>query len=162
MTLFQLVYASKLTEGVSAAEIAGMLDRAAIRNRDSAVSGLICYSPKYFLQVLEGPRHAVNATLSRIIADKRHHDIVVLSAGEIIRRDFSNWSMGYMSGVESKRELYFRYGCGDEFDPMQLSSVSALSLLKEAATLLEKSGQRSTAPALGSKPIAPGTFVMAG
>lgn len=55
----------------------------------------------FFLQVLEGPRGAVAATMARIQRDLRHTGVRVLEAAPLERRDFPEWSMTLVSDANA-------------------------------------------------------------
>jgi hypothetical protein len=135
--LYHLIYYSKTVPGIGFDVIGPMLQLAAERNEQEGVSGFICFSSKYFLQVLEGSRHSVNQTFNRICRDPRHTETVILDAREIASRNFGSFGLGYMSGVHEKRDIYFKYCGGTLFEPHRLTSVSALSMLIDCARYSE-------------------------
>jgi hypothetical protein len=57
---------------------------------------MLLYDDGSFLQVLEGPRQAVETLFEKIKADRRHEQIVLLSSREIEEREFSDWQMGFV------------------------------------------------------------------
>ena len=48
---------------------------------------------------------------------------------EISERLFSDWGMAYVPSSKLTRELLLRYGVGDEYSPLKMSSRSCLGLL---------------------------------
>ena len=69
------------------------------RNNDAdAITGLLMFNGKRFLQVLEGPHEAVDRTFERIRRDSRHRAQVVLARKTIEQREFGEWSMAYRDG----------------------------------------------------------------
>ena len=74
-------------------ELRRVLESAQRRNARADITGVLRYDGAYFLQVLEGPRAAVEATMERIRRDPRHTDIRLLHAGPLEQRDFADWSM---------------------------------------------------------------------
>lgn len=76
------------------------------RNNDAAgVTGLLYTDGTRFLQVLEGERDKVDATLDRIMADRRHHAIVILSDREVVEREFGKWAMAHRLPTDSADTL---------------------------------------------------------
>jgi hypothetical protein len=53
---------------------------------------LICRADVY-VQLLEGPTAAIDATYSRIAKDNRHLDVIDLSRATVVKRMFPLWSM---------------------------------------------------------------------
>jgi hypothetical protein len=130
MYLVRLVYASKVVnEQFSADDIKQVLESARKNNSKYNLTGLLCFSSKYFLQCLEGPRMNVNQTYQRILADTRHKDILLLDYQEIDRREFANWGMGYVPQSSLTRPLNLKYSGSPEFDPFDMSGESCHQLL---------------------------------
>ena len=96
-TLFRLVYASRslVPEDGVPVELPRILDAARRWNAAQGITGALLFSADGFVQVLEGPVAAVEATFERIKCDPRHADVVVLEAGMVPARDFEGWSMAY-------------------------------------------------------------------
>lgn len=92
MSLTQIVYSSK-PFGFDASVLDGILAVSRRLNaRDDITGTLICRADMY-LQLIEGPDAAVQATYQRIIADDRHLDIDLLVSHEITDRLFPEWAM---------------------------------------------------------------------
>jgi hypothetical protein len=137
MYLVRLVYASKVVnEQFSADDIKQVLESARKNNSKYNLTGLLCFSSKYFLQCLEGPRMNVNQTYQRILADTRHKDILLLDYQEIDRREFANWGMGYVPQSSLTRPLNLKYSGSPEFDPFDMSGESCHQLLLESRGLV--------------------------
>jgi hypothetical protein len=66
-------------------------------NARDGITGVLRYDGAYFLQVLEGPRAAVQATMARIMRDPRHTDVRITSQGPLARRDFGSWTMALVT-----------------------------------------------------------------
>lgn len=105
MTSIQkVVYCSRnLIEGDAEsrdAEISHILETARKNNSKANVTGALLFSADHFAQVLEGPQEAVEAIFERIQHDTRHGDVTVLESLTSEQRDFSEWSMAYVSPAE--------------------------------------------------------------
>ncbi len=135
MRLIQLVYSSRLVPGTAGTELTSIVDVSRRNNARAGVTGALCFSVDYFLQCLEGERNAVNATYNRILRDPRHSDAVILRYAEITTRDFSDWSMGYVSSAILRGDTVLRYAANDVFQPAQLSSDGSIALLRELRDL---------------------------
>ena len=92
MRLIQIVYASR-PFGFDAATLNQILDVSRANNvRDGLTGALICRADLY-IQLLEGPEAAVDATLARIEGDDRHLEISHLVRELITERLFPGWAM---------------------------------------------------------------------
>jgi hypothetical protein len=134
--LVRLIYASRVNEGLGPSDIDAILTTSRARNARSGVTGALCVTGSMFLQCLEGGREEVNATYHRIVADRRHRDVLLLGMKEVSERDFSEWSMEYIACTAENRALFLRFCPRPEFDPyaMPVESVDALfRLLKGMA-----------------------------
>ncbi len=93
MSLMQLTYASR-PFGFDAATLGGiLLDARRCNARDGITGMLICRADLY-LQLLEGPEAAVDATYRRIAADDRHMELRLLTRRTVTDRLFPDWAMG--------------------------------------------------------------------
>lgn len=93
--LYQLVYVSRATQGFSADDLNALLKSARLENARRDVTGMLLYDDPLFIQLLEGPRAAVEAIFARILADTRHREIDVIHTCEGIgQRQFARWWMG--------------------------------------------------------------------
>ncbi|MEL7106290.1 MAG: BLUF domain-containing protein [Pseudomonadota bacterium] len=92
MDLHQIIYSSR-PFGYDEAMLAGiLLDARRCNARDGVTGALICRNDIY-LQLLEGPKDVVSATLDRIAKDDRHTDVVLHINGQIFQRLFGDWDM---------------------------------------------------------------------
>jgi hypothetical protein len=90
--LIQLIYSSK-PFGFDEAALNGILAIARRNNpRDAITGSLICRRDLY-LQLLEGPRAAVEARYSSIARDDRHLEVVKRISRPVTERMFPNWAM---------------------------------------------------------------------
>ena len=86
-------------------------NRAANFNRRFGVCGILLLSENRFLQVLEGSTKFVNTIYSKIIKDKQHYDIELISFESIVKAEFQDWSMKLFKLEEveqSVRELLIK------------------------------------------------------
>jgi calcineurin-like phosphoesterase family protein len=64
-------------------------------NKPRNITGLLLYRDGHFLQVLEGPEHAVKELYEVIKQDERHQNVKTLMEGDKTLRDFGDWEMGF-------------------------------------------------------------------
>ena len=129
MFLVRLVYTSSITEGFSANEIESILESARKNNAEKSVTGLLCFDRNLFLQCLEGSRTAVNKIYHNILNDPRHHSIIMLDYKEILEREFSEWTMGYIPQSSLTHPINMRFSGTPEFSPYEMSGESAHQLM---------------------------------
>lgn len=95
--LEQLLYISTIAPSASV-DMPSILAISRRNNQASDITGLLMFNGKRFLQVLEGPADAVEATLTRINRDPRHRAQVVLGRKTVDHRQFGEWSMAFRDG----------------------------------------------------------------
>ena len=93
--MIQICYISTARPTVTPADVDAILAASRRNNQRLRVTGLLLFNGKRFLQLLEGPADAVQATYQRIAADPRHFAIVRLSERAIDAREFGNWDMAF-------------------------------------------------------------------
>lgn len=139
MSLTQLIYASRAKPGFGPHDVEQILTVARHNNAKLGITGLLCFNGESFLQCLEGDRVAVNELYRHIIDDPRHHQVLLLRYGEIVKRDFENWAMGYLGLTSENKEILLRYATQAYFDPFTMSGASAQALLCELRTKVKSS-----------------------
>jgi hypothetical protein len=95
MPLYQIMYISSVVGTVTPQQCAAIAQLSALNNRRDDVTGLLLFNSRRFLQVLEGPRTAVDRIFDRIHADPRHRAVVKLREGPIDVREFGEWAMAF-------------------------------------------------------------------
>ena len=91
--IHQLLYRSRADIEVSPVILACIGHQAEERNPTLGITGLLCHQDGMFIQVLEGPRSAVELMMEKIADDGRHHEIEVISRRDIPEREFGQWAM---------------------------------------------------------------------
>lgn len=89
----QLCYVSTLTN--SERDLSSILATSVKNNKLANMTGMLLVARSNVLQVLEGPRDAVDLKFARIAADPRHYDLLTLFDEDVPKRSFPNFSMGY-------------------------------------------------------------------
>lgn len=129
----QIIYISTARSEPTPQSIEHILRISRWNNKRDELTGLLIVGGKRFLQVLEGPRHSLDAAYRRIGADARHFALVQLSRKPIITRSFPDWEMGYQAGpdadtVEDLVKVVARLtrGVDDPFLRAELNGFAAL------------------------------------
>jgi hypothetical protein len=92
MSLTQIIYSSK-PFGFTSSVLDDILTVSRARNsRDDITGTLICRGDMY-LQLIEGPDAAIQATYERICGDDRHLEIDQLVSRSVTDRMFPKWAM---------------------------------------------------------------------
>ena len=92
--LFNLVYASTLTDGVSSADVDDIINASHRNNSLVGITGILVLGSGVFFQWIEGPKEEVMSLVKLIETDRRHELMTVLSTDEEIReRIFPSWDM---------------------------------------------------------------------
>ncbi|MGH1439269.1 MAG: BLUF domain-containing protein [Cellvibrionaceae bacterium] len=94
-TLFHIGYMSKSVRLMTDAGLNALLNKARINNEVTSLTGMLLYSEGSFLQIIEGPKPAVDNAFQHIQKDSRHQAIKVLFEEKIESRNFTDWTMGF-------------------------------------------------------------------
>ncbi|MEL7232369.1 MAG: BLUF domain-containing protein [Pseudomonadota bacterium] len=105
-SLERLIYVSEAAPDLSANAIQKIVNISHLYNQMSNITGLLVHDEGYFLQILEGESHEVEATYERISRDKRHQNCQLLLAQPILQRAFPKWLMGF----RNRETLYSEEG----------------------------------------------------
>lgn len=133
MVLVQLVYVSRPSRLLASSDLMSILGSARECNANDGITGMLCYSGDFFLQILEGERERVCATFQKICLDPRHSDVYLLAYHYPVRRLFSEWSMGYVGLGDIPRELVDRHCANGNMRPILADPLIAMEFLEEVA-----------------------------
>lgn len=70
-------------------------------NRRDKITGCLAHPDGKFVQVLEGDAQKLDELMTRIRADKRHKDVIVLNEWPIKQRLFPSWPWPDPTGLRS-------------------------------------------------------------
>lgn len=127
--LSQLVYSSERRD-LGAGGIIELLGQARAINAELGITGALLVNRHFFLQCLEGDRRRVTSTFARIISDRRHDNLALISVRDLDERDFPDWTMGLMTATDAMKPTFREFLPADDFSPVLLSGQSAVALLK--------------------------------
>lgn len=97
--MIRLLYISTARQPITPPVVADILRTSRRNNARCDVTGLLIVGGRRFLQTLEGPDDAVQATFDRISRDSRHFAVVQLAREVIAARQFADWAMGAQAGA---------------------------------------------------------------
>lgn len=90
----RLIYRSLATEEVISNEaLRDIESKASENNSTKGITGLLVLSGNTFVQVLEGPALDITELFGRIMADKRHRQVQLVSFESGVERGFDDWNM---------------------------------------------------------------------
>lgn len=90
----RIKYVSQFAGPMSHAELVELVSRAARKNTELGVTGVLTTSGRLFFQVLEGPDDVVDSLFATIAKDDRHTDVMLIREERgIDHRLFPDWSM---------------------------------------------------------------------
>lgn len=104
------------------------------KNSENNISGILCYSDKYFLQCIEGPSDKVNALYKNIISDDRNELVTLIEYSEIESRNFENWDMAYFDFNTIDKNILFKHSSDTNFNPYKMNAKQCIGFLKQLAT----------------------------
>ena len=128
MHLVRLLYVSEAPKK-QGLELDRILKTAVETNRKNNVTGMLWFTGKYFIQILEGARPTVSQTYHRIAADPRHESIELLWFDTIDERMFTEWNMGYFGETPKNVKLLSKYSAETRFNPKSMNPISLLKLM---------------------------------
>ncbi len=97
-----IVYISAATAPFTDQQLEALLVVARELNLTSGVTGVLLYSLGNFMQYFEGEEEAVQVTYERILASKRHKNIVEIFDRPISTRSFASWQVGFTQPTQSE------------------------------------------------------------
>lgn len=93
--MYRVIYLSSASTPMRLRDLRAILTQADRNNVRDGVTGALLFHDGNFLQILEGPKPAVEACLHRIERDPRHRGLLRLLATECDAPLFPEWSMGF-------------------------------------------------------------------
>jgi hypothetical protein len=134
--LSRMIYHSENISGGLEGKMMGDLNKimqASVRNNErDGITGALLFDPIWFVQILEGEREAISATLRRIMPDPRHDAVTVMDCAPIESRLFGNWWMG-VANMNVHTALLAQHGLGPRLDPRRMTGAATLALAVDVA-----------------------------
>jgi hypothetical protein len=94
MPLQQLVYVSVASVPTrSAMDVSDILAQSVPANRAHGVTGVLGFTDRHFVQLLEGRQEVLDALLANLGQDTRHREVKVIGRTLVGQRDFADWFM---------------------------------------------------------------------
>ncbi len=133
MNICRLVYMSE-RDASATLDLVQLIEVARDRNSRVNVTGFLMFDGEYFAQALEGTRSSVTHIYNRIAADKRHHNLHLISCMDAKERLFPGWSMGLLDGIPREaRERFLGYFTIERVNPNTITLERLLYFLQTLA-----------------------------
>ena len=128
--LVRLLYASRPAEKPDDAVLGSIFAQSRRNNPPRGITGVLCFAPDVYIQVLEGGRDAVCELFSTLVGDARHRQVRILAYEEIAERRFGGWTMGGVDVRKTNPTLLLKYGEKPELDPFTGSGRTSMDMLE--------------------------------
>lgn len=129
--LIRLIYASTVGDNVNLDELKRILAQSQVNNQRRDLTGVLAFNSKILLQALEGGRDVVNALYAKLLADPRHHKVMLLKYQEISSRQWGGWSMGFAAPHAENRAVFLKHSAHSVFNPYAMSGDAVEAMLAD-------------------------------
>ena len=133
--MIRLLYCSQGTPGMSDAKIQDILTVARRNNKARGITGVLVHGGGMFMQVLEGPEHAVLRLYVKILDDPRHSGCQIIHVTPANEPVFRDWSMAMINSDP----LEFQHIA--ELRAHRLETVSAKAFMDVMRAFAKRLGQ---------------------
>jgi Sensors of blue-light using FAD len=100
--------------------IAEILAISVANNQRDGITGALISDDCWFVQALEGGERDVSTTFERILRDRRHRDVSLVTMEAVAERRFPDFAMVCVCRNQDNGDLFRHYGEDDRFDPRQI------------------------------------------
>ncbi len=94
------MYLSIARPELSAVDVRAILGSAQVRNRRRDVTGILLFTGRHFVQVLEGRSADLEDLLRIILSDTRHGGLNIMSRTAISQRRYGAWAMAFIECLD--------------------------------------------------------------
>lgn len=95
--LYEILYVSTIAADAPIRVVAEIAVKARATNQQLGITGLLIFDGMHFCQQLEGEEEEINALMEKIVGDPRHTDVYILHQGQLDKRRFMRFSLGFTS-----------------------------------------------------------------
>jgi hypothetical protein len=103
--LRRIFYVSRADSSMASATVKDIVFKAQRANRQLDITGVLAHSGRHFAQVLEGTADNLAVLTAKIGRDQRHTEVTVLFDEPISKRDYHDWSMGFLYDATLSDEI---------------------------------------------------------
>ena len=101
----ELIYVSRAAGNLSDAEYFDLETTSIVNNTRNQITGVLFFDNRNFMQIIEGPKAAIDQVMARIHQDPRHDSIVVHSEGVKLERSFPDWHMAFSDLRDANQKM---------------------------------------------------------
>ncbi|MEM9391931.1 MAG: BLUF domain-containing protein [Bacteroidota bacterium] len=128
--MYYLIYVSYATRKPSTDDLKEIAQVSQRNNQSTGITGMLVYLEGKYLQVLEGKKEAILSLYETIAGDERHRGQRILIEGDIDKRNFKNWAMGFkMLNHQDFKDLSGLTDLDDFFKNKSVSDESHVALI---------------------------------
>ena len=91
--MIRLIYFSTARLGLNREDLEIILSQSIASNIAHEITGILMFNGRNFMQILEGPRQAVQDLFARIMNDSRHTGVVLIKTDELAAFSYPVWGM---------------------------------------------------------------------
>tara|TARA_R110002167_G_scaffold158775_2_gene354054 strand:- start:184 stop:588 length:405 start_codon:yes stop_codon:yes gene_type:complete len=118
--MIHLIYVSDFSRELNQQDFDDILAVSTKNNYEQDITGFLVVNGQNFFQVLEGSKELVFTLLEAIRRDPRHQNLRVIISEIIEKRDYPNWSMGFVCNwnnylSDDLKSVLTQYGKTQEF-----------------------------------------------
>lgn len=95
--MYYMIYMSSAVKPMNFGELSALLQQCRDNNHHSGITGMLLYQNGTFMQMLEGEKQVVSDLFDAIRKDDRHTGVHIVLTGDIAKRNFEDWSMGFFN-----------------------------------------------------------------
>jgi hypothetical protein len=95
--MFYMLYMSTAVKPMRYDDFSALLQQCRDSNDKHGITGMLLYQNGTFMQMLEGERQVVLDLYDKILKDGRHTGVHTVLTGNIEKRNFEDWSMGFFN-----------------------------------------------------------------
>ena len=135
MALLRIAYFSENRLGFTSRNqrLRALQAEAIAKNAAARLSGALAHDDLWFVQVLEGEEAVVNATFDRILRDRRHANVSIVSKSLVPTRLFGDWSMGFAMRSSRNEHLFGSHWNNTGLNPKSMNADTIVKLLQALA-----------------------------
>ena len=139
-TLGHLLYLSDAVRAFNRDELNEIRDVSVRFNAEHGITGVLFYSARHFVQLLEGDMRVIHKLFEKIASDRRHKNVTLLVLRPAERRIFSNWDMGLLDldgyGKAEQRDLEELVKLAAQGDQNAYGTSAEMAILSRFCMLL--------------------------
>ena len=95
--LYEILYVSTIAADAPIRVVADIAVKARAVNQERGITGLLIFDGMHFCQQLEGSEEDISMLMGKIAGDPRHTQMHVLHQGQLDKRRFRRFSLGFTS-----------------------------------------------------------------